>query len=101
MIKLSFHIRAGPPAVGAHVFVSAIFKAANPPVRARRLNPNAPRGSAALRRAAPPKQGARPGWARPCFAYRQPLAARSPKHIQDARRPGARLYRIEILIREA
>jgi hypothetical protein len=47
----------------------------NQPVRARRLNPRAPRGSAALRRAAPPKQGARPGWPRPCFAYRRPLAA--------------------------
>jgi hypothetical protein len=30
-------------------------------------------GSAALQRAAPPKQGARPGWPRPCFAYGRPL----------------------------
>ena len=47
----------------------------NPPVCARRLNPCAPRGSAALRRAAPPKHGARPGWPRPCFVSRRPLAA--------------------------
>jgi len=71
----------------------------NPPVRARRVDPSAPRGSTALRRAVPPKQGARPGWPRPCFAYRQPLGARYfwARFDVFARRPGAQSKKVSIL----
>ena len=62
-------------------FRLGIITAPNQPVRARRLYPRAPRGYAALRRAAPPKQDARPGWARPCFAYWRPLGARLAPRI--------------------
>jgi hypothetical protein len=66
-----------PWAFGAEIVVEAPnpYYRLTSTVSARPLYPNGPRGSAALRRAAPPTLGARPGWPRPNVRNRQPLAA--------------------------